>query len=99
MDGHLQTQTSYTYESHQWWEGRTLESSGTDQDDAWPEYTLKPGERVYAKWETYSATFTTPQKTYEKTVDEPQWRELALGASYRLSLGPLGGVRTVTPLA
>jgi len=99
MDGHLRTETSYTYESHQWWEGRTLKSSGADQDDVWPQYTLEPGERVYAKWEDYSATFTTPGKKYEKTLDESQWRALALGAAYRLTLGALGGVRSVAPLS
>jgi hypothetical protein len=98
--GVLRTDTSYTYESHQVWEGRTLTSSGTDRDDVhWPDYTLQPGERVYAKWETYSAAFTTRGKQYEKELDEPQWRALTLAATYRLSLGPLGGVRAVTPLS
>jgi len=97
-NGVLRTRTWYTYESRQWWECRTLTSSGADRGDVrWPEYTLAPGERVFAKWETYSVTFTTPEKKYEKTLDESQWRALAPGATYRVSFGLLGGVREVTP--
>ena len=97
-NGTLRTRTFYTYESKQWWEGRTLNSSGTDRDDVhWPVYTLQPGERVFAKWETYSVTFTTQEKKYEKTLDESQWRALTPGATYRVSLGLFGGVREVTP--
>ncbi len=96
-NGVVRTQAYYTYESRQWWEGRTLTSSGTGRDNVhWPVYTLEPGERVYAKWETYSVTFTTPEKKYEKTLDESRWRALIPGATYRVSLGLLGGVREVT---
>jgi hypothetical protein len=96
-NGTVQTQTYYTYESKQWWECRTLTSAGTDRSDVhWPKYTLEPGERVFAKWETYSVTFSTPEKEYEKTLDEAQWRALTPGATYRVSFGLLGGVREVT---
>ena len=98
FNGRLQTRTFYTYESHQWYESRTLTSSGTDRSGVhWPKYVLEAGERVFAKWETYSVTFTTPEKKYEKTLDEPQWRALTLGAAYRVSFGLLGGVGEVTP--
>jgi hypothetical protein len=90
-NGNWRTRTFYTYESHQWYEGRALTSSGADRDDVhWPEYALRPGERVYAKWETYSVTLTTPEKKYEKTLDESQWRALTPGATYRVGLGLLG---------
>jgi hypothetical protein len=37
-------------------------------------------------------------KQYETTLEEAQWRTLTLGATYRLGLGLLGGVREVTPI-
>jgi hypothetical protein len=95
----LRTRTFYSYEALEWRNGRTLTASGADRDQVhWPDYTLAPGERVRRTSETYSVTFTAPARQYEKTLDEGQWRALALGTSYRLSLGPLGGVHAVTPL-
>jgi hypothetical protein len=97
----LRTRTYYTYEELEWRKGRTLTASGADQKEVhWPEYALGPGERVRGKAETYTGTFTTAAKAkqYQKTLDESQWRGLALGAAYRLSLGLLGGVREVTPI-
>jgi len=94
----LRTRTFYTYEALEWVEGRTLTASGADRNDVeWPEYVLEPGERVRGKAEAYSVTFTGPAKQYETTLDETQWRTLALGTTYRLRLGLLGGVREVTP--
>lgn len=96
-NGAVQTQAFYTYESKRWWEGRTLTSAGTYRSDVhWPKYTLGPGKRVFAKWETYSVTFSTPEKKYEKTLDETQWRALTPGATDRVSFGLFGGVREVT---
>lgn len=94
----LRTRTVYTYEALEWREGRSLTASGTDRNDVqWPEYTLAPDERIRRKAETYSVTFTGPAKKYEARLDETQWRTLALGTTYRLSLGLLGSVREVTP--
>jgi hypothetical protein len=94
----FRTRTFYTYEALEWRESRTFRASGADRSDVrWPEYTLEPEERVRGQAEKYSVTFTGPTKSYEKTLDETQWRVLALGTTYRLSLGPLGGVREVTP--
>lgn len=90
-NGTVQTQT-YTCESKQWRECRTLTSAGTDRGDVhWPQYTLEPGERVFAQGETYPVTFSTAEKEYEKTLDETRWRAL------RVSFGLLEGVREVTP--
>lgn len=94
----LRTRTFYLYETLEWRESRTLTASGADQDDvSWPDYELDPGERVRRQVETYSVTFTGPGKQYETTLDESQWRGLALGTTYRLGLGLLGRVREVTP--
>jgi hypothetical protein len=96
----LRTRTFYTYESLEWHESRTLSASGADRNEVrWPEYSLAPQERVRTKAETYTVTFTGPAKQYETTLDETQWRALALGTAYRLSLGLLGGVREVTPIS
>lgn len=95
----LRTRTYYTYEALEWREGRTLTASGAGQDDVrWPEYTLAPDERLRDESQAYSATFTAPDKQYEATLDEPQWRALTLGATYRLGLGLLGHVHEVTPV-
>jgi hypothetical protein len=95
----LRTRTFYTYEEPEWRKSRTLTASGADRDEVhWPEYTLAPGERVRGKAETYSGTFTASAKQYEATLEEVQWRTLALGTRYRLSLGLLGGVHEVTPI-
>ena len=101
----LRTRTFYTYEELEWHKGRTLTASGADRSDVhWPEYTLAPAERVRGKAETYSGTFTASpkqdkqDKQYAATLDEAQWRALALGTTYRLKLGLLGGVREVTPI-
>ena len=104
----MQTRTFYTFEELEWREGRTLTASGADVTDVhWPEYTLAPGERLRGKAETYSGTFTAPAKEakeakepkqYAATLDEAQWRTLALGTTYRLRLGLLGGVHEVTPI-
>jgi hypothetical protein len=92
----LRKRTFYTYEALEWRESRTVTASGADRDDVrWPEYALAPGERIRSKAETYSATFTGPAKQHETTLDETQWRALALGTTYRLSLGLLGAVREV----
>jgi hypothetical protein len=94
----LRTRTIYTYEALEWRAGRTLTASGAGRNHVWwPEYTLAPGERVRGKAEAYSVTFTASAKQYETTLDETQWRALALGTTYRLSLGLLGRVREVTP--
>jgi hypothetical protein len=95
----LRRHTYYTYEELEWPKGRTLTASGADQNEVrWPDYTLALGERVRGKAETYSVTFTASAKQYETTTDEAQWRTLALGTTYRLSLGLLGGVRAVTSI-
>ena len=104
----LRTRTFYTYEELEWRKGRTLTASGADRNEVhWPEYTLAPAERVRGKAETYSGTFTASAKKakqakqakqYVATLDEAQWRTLALGTTYRLSLGLLGGVHEVTPI-
>jgi hypothetical protein len=95
----MRTRTFYTYEALEWRQGRTFTASGADRSEVrWPEYTIAPGERVRGKAETYSGTFTASAKQYDTTLDEAQWRTLALGATYRLSLGFLGGVREVTPI-
>jgi len=92
------TRTFYTYEALEWHESRSLTASGADRDHVrWPEYALAQGERVRSQVETYSVTFTGPAKRYETTLDEAQWRALTIGATYRLGLGLLGGVREVTP--
>jgi hypothetical protein len=94
----LKTRTFYTYEALEWLQSRSLIASGADRGDVrWPEYALEPGERIRTKTETYTVTFTGPAKKYETTLDETQWRALALGTTYRLSLGLLGRVREVTP--
>lgn len=95
----LRTRTVYTYEALEWRAGRTVTASGAERDNVrWPEYTLAPGERVRRKAETYAVTFAASAKQYEKTLDEAQWRALTLGATYRLGLGLLRGVREVTPI-
>ena len=98
----LRTRTFYSYEELEWRKGRTLTAAGADRNEVhWPEYTLAPGERVRGKAETYSGTFTASAKQakqYAVTLDEAQWRALALGTTYRLSLGLLGGVHEVTPI-
>ena len=95
----MRTRTIYTYEALEWREGRTLTASGAGRKHVWwPEYTLAPGERVRGKAEAYSVTFTASAKQYETTLDETQWRALALGTTYRHSLGLLGLVRKVTPI-
>jgi hypothetical protein len=92
----LRTRTFYTYEA--------LKAAGADRNDVhWPPYSLAPGERLRGKSETYSATFTlpdkqVPDKQYEAALDEAQWRALTLGATYRLTLGLLGGVHEVAPI-
>lgn len=94
----LRTRTFYTFEALEWRESRTLTASGASRDDVrWPEYTLEPGEQVRRNTETYSVRFAGPSKQYEATLDEAKWRALALGTTYRLSLGLLGAVRDVTP--
>ena len=93
------TRTFYTYEALEWCQGRTLTASGADRNDVyWPEYSLAPGERIRGKAETYSATFTAPARQYQTTLDEAQWRTFTLGTTYRLRLGPLGGVHEVAPV-
>jgi hypothetical protein len=93
----LRTRFYYTYESLEWYKGRTLHASGTGPGDvAWPEYTLESGEQVRDRKESYEATFTTADKRYEATLTEQEWRGLAPGLACQLSLGLLGGVKKVT---
>jgi hypothetical protein len=101
----MRTRYFYTYEELEWSKSRTLTAWGADRNEVhWPEYTLAPGERVRGQAETYSGTFTASAKQakqakqYEATLDEAQWRTLALGTTYRLTLGLLGGVHEVTPI-
>jgi hypothetical protein len=90
--------TYYTYEQLEWHKGAELKASGTGQDGvAWPEYELGPHERVRDKKETYTATFTAGDKSYEATVPEQEWRALEPGVSCRLTRGLFGGVKTATP--
>jgi hypothetical protein len=92
------TRVYFTYEALEWHRGAALRSSGTSQDGvAWPAYELGPGERVRDKEESYSATFTAGDKSYEAKLPEQEWRALAPGGSCQLSLGLLGGVKKVTP--
>jgi len=92
------TRVYYTYEALEWHKGGELRSWGTSQDGvAWPAYELEPGERVRGKKESYSATFTAGDKSYEETLTEQEWRALAPGGSCQLTLGLLGGVKKVTP--
>jgi hypothetical protein len=88
----------YTYEELEWHAGAELRAWGTSQDGvAWPAYELKPGERVRDKKESYSATFTAGEKSYEAALSEQEWRALTPGGGCRLSLGLLGGVKQVMP--
>jgi hypothetical protein len=88
----------YTYEQLEWHKGAEHKASGTGQDGvAWPEYELGPHERVRDKKETYTATFTAGDKSYEATLPEQEWRALEPGVSCRLTRGLFGGVKTATP--
>jgi hypothetical protein len=102
MQSVQRTRTSYTFEMAEWQDTRTVTASGTDRDDVrWPQYALMPGERVRKKAETYWVTFTASAKEakeYEGVTDETQWRAVTLGATYRLTLGLLGGVRGAIPI-
>jgi hypothetical protein len=92
------TRVFYTYEALEWHQGAALRAWGTSQDGvAWPARDPGPGERVRDKEETYSATFSAGDKSYEATLPEQEWRALAPGASCRLTLGLLGAVKKVTP--
>jgi hypothetical protein len=92
--------TYYTYEQLEWRKGAELKASGTGQDGvAWPAYEIGPGERVRNKQETYTATFTAGDKSYEATLTEQEWRTLESGVSCRLTRGLFGGVKKVTPTA
>ena len=90
--------TYYTYEQLEWHKGAELRAGGTGQDGvAWPAYELGPGERVRSEQETYTATFTDGDKSYEATLPEQEWRTLEPGIRCRLTRGLFGGVKAVTP--
>lgn len=90
--------TYYTYEQLEWHKGAELKAGGAGQDGvAWPAYELGPGERVRSEQETYTATFTDGDKSYEATLPEQEWRTLEPGISCRLTRGLFGGVKAVTP--
>jgi hypothetical protein len=90
--------TVYTYEALEWHKGTAPRASGTSQDGvAWPAYELGPGERVRGKKETYTATFSAGDKTYEASLPEQEWRALPPGGGCQLRLGLFGGVKQVTP--
>ena len=92
------SRTYYIYEQLEWHKGAELTASGAGQDGvAWPEYELGPRERVRSKKETYTATFTAGDKSYEATLPEQEWRALEPGVSCRLTRGLFGGVKSATP--
>jgi hypothetical protein len=92
------TRVYFTYEALEWHKGAALRSWGTSQDGvAWPDCELEAGVRVGDKKESYSATFTAGDKSYEVTLPEQEWRALTPGGNCQLSLGLLGGVKKVTP--
>lgn len=101
----LETRTVWRYEERDSWPSRTVRASGTSQADVhWPSYTLMDDECVEARHAVYVAVFEEPQgegpgKTRKAELDEATWRTLEVGASYHLELGPLGGVKAVTPAA
>ena len=87
----------YTFEALEWHKGATLRAAGTSQDSvAWPEYELGPNDRVRDKKESYSATFSVGDKSYQTTLPEQEWRALPPGVSCQLTLGLFGGVKKVT---
>jgi hypothetical protein len=92
------TRTYFTYEALEWHKSAAPQASGTSQDGvAWPAYELGPGERIRSKKETYTATFSAGDKSYEVTLPEQEWRALEPGGSCQLTLGLFGRVKTVTP--
>jgi hypothetical protein len=92
------TRVYYTYEALEWHKGEALRAWGTSQDGvAWPARDLAPGERVGGRTESYSATFTAGDKSYEATLPEQEWRALTPGGGCQLSLGLLGGVKKAMP--
>jgi hypothetical protein len=94
----LRFRVYYTYEALEWHKGAALRAWGASQDGvAWPAYELGPKDRVRNKEETYTATFSAGDKSYEATLPEQEWRALQQGASCHLTLGLFGGVRKVAP--
>ena len=88
--------TYYTFEVLEWHKGATPRAAGTSQDGvAWPAYELGSAERVRDKKESYSATFTAGDKSYQTALPEQEWRALAPGGSCQLILGLFGGVKKV----
>lgn len=89
--------TYYTFELLEWHKGATPRAAGTSQDGvAWPVYELGPSDRVRDRKESYSATFSVGDKTYQTTLPEQEWRALTPGGSCQLTLGLFGGVKKVT---
>jgi hypothetical protein len=89
--------TYYTFEMLEWHKAAEHRAAGTSQDGVtWPAYELGPRERVRDKRESYSATFSVGDKSYQTTLSEQEWQALAPGGSCQLTLGLFGGVKKVT---
>jgi hypothetical protein len=88
----------YTYEELEWGQGRVLAVSGDGPDDVrWPQEVLGAGERVKSRSESYTLALDASGQQHEASLPEPEWRALPAGSAVRLTLGLLGGVKTVTP--
>lgn len=71
--------TYYTYMIWQWFDNRTVDTSGKDHEPYWGEPDLREHEREYERREVYRVAVDNKGKTTVYTLDEELWKTLNKG--------------------
>jgi hypothetical protein len=98
--------TYYEYEELEWRKFRLFSATGdsaagdSPADVHWPEYALRPDQRISERRASYHAKFRVGGSAdeYVAQLDEATWRALKPGLACRLTLSSRGDeVKHVTP--